>query len=225
MTNGGNIMAASKTELVKKEFGRMKSDNDHIRSLMEDLYDALLNEMDEITYADDQEEKIEKPEEIPHPPDPPRRQVAQEAVKKRLVVKNGNGGKASELDEVDYIQLYEQRLNAGDLKGAQIALKNAHKLEPESYKINYDLANIYMELGELNHAQIFFDRALSIHDDRYEPWYNLGRISMEKKPPDLMEALIFLKQALKVSPDNEEIIENIDLCREMIEENSVDQAG
>lgn len=181
-----------------------------IKNLMDDLYDILQKEIDEEvgeSEQDTEEEPVDEETEVG------------EGSQKAIMMKPQRVKMNRYSKEKMYVEEAEIKMKSGDLKGAETYLKKAYTLDPDSYLINFNLGKTLQELGVLNESQLYYDKAITIEDSRYEPWFRMGVISMEKDPPDLNEALVFLKHSRKLSDDPEEIDEHIGICKDLMERN------
>ena len=206
---------AMKSEQVSDnvEIGQVGNDGD-IKNLMDDLYDLLQGEIDEeiqLNSIEEDEEPVEEDEEI-NSGSQKLVMMKPQKVKKKLRRKFSK--------KKMYLEEAELKMSSGDLKGAEKYLRKAFTMDPENYLINYNLGNTLQELGKLNESQLFYDKAITIEESKYEPWLQLGIILMERDPPDLHEAMVFLKHAQELSDDDSEIDQQIEICKEMIEQNN-----
>ena len=75
-----------------------------------------------------------------------------------------------------YARRGRERVDAGDLPGAQVAFEQAVKLDPENAGLWNDLGTVYAKRGLLESAEAAFKEAAEFWPENPEGPYNLGRL-------------------------------------------------
>lgn len=90
-------------------------------------------------------------------------------------------------------------------------------IEPENFKMNFYLGNVYRDLGELEKAEEQYLKALAIEPANIECWINYA-IFYSYDREDLEGAVRVYEQALKVNPGNERLQTLYQSSKERLEE-------
>lgn len=90
--------------------------------------------------------------------------------------------------------------DAGDLRAAAIAYREALYLRGPDATICFNLANVLYELGEFGQAAERFRQAVELDHDFADAWNNLGNALMEFGQKD--DAVAAFRRCLEIQPEN-----------------------
>lgn len=89
-------------------------------------------------------------------------------------------------------------------KIAQQALEQAAALQPESFEILYNFAQVLLRTGENSRAELILNRALKLQPENSDALYLLAQsYSAQSRPLDALDSLV---RAHAIAPDNVDII-------------------
>lgn len=99
----------------------------------------------------------------------------------------GGGGRLRALRSTQAAALAEQR---GDTRGAQQALVQAVKDDPDNVWTRFDLARLYLKTGEPQKARVLIDSYLKAHPTDVDALYTSALLSVEMEQWDAAQAAI-----------------------------------
>ena len=97
----------------------------------------------------------------------------------------GGGGRLRALRSTQAAALAEQR---GDTRGAQQALVQAVKDDPDNVWTRFDLARLYLKTGEPQKARVLIDSYLKAHPTDVDALYTSALLSVEMEQWDAAQA-------------------------------------
>lgn len=89
-------------------------------------------------------------------------------------------------------------------KSAQLELKKADALQPETFEILYNLGQTFFLSGEYPQAELVLSRALKLRPESPDALYLLAQVRTNESRP--LDALDLLVRAHKIAPENTDII-------------------
>jgi tetratricopeptide (TPR) repeat protein len=109
---------------------------------------------------------------------------------------------ASNLDSSDAVSKYYIAgflINRSSFDSAETILKNYDKKFPDSYLINYGLANLYLSQIKPEKAIRFYKRSAELNPEFPEAWFSIGLINLYTY--DTYNASRFFEKTIKYNPE------------------------
>ncbi|MHC8348100.1 cellulose biosynthesis protein BcsC [Pseudomonas sp. RT4P38] len=122
--------------------------------------------------------------------------------------KLGGSAQLRALRSTQMAKLAEQR---GDVRGAQSALVEAVKSDPDNVWTRFDLARLYLKTGESQKARDLIDAMLKAHPDNVDALYTSALLSVEMEQWNAAQETINRIPADRRSADMNELADQITL--------------
>ncbi len=119
--------------------------------------------------------------------------------------------KATESEDLDFMYWRleaELLLKYRDQKGAFVAFKNAHKLDPDNTRMNYQFALLAQENGEIALAESLLFEIIQQEPEDASALNALGFMLLEKTDR-LTEAAAYIEKAYEIMPDDAAITDSL----------------